>query len=95
MNKRALTTYDIAEYCQVTPRTAIQWINENKLKAYRTPGNHSRVAIEEFLSFLVKYNMPVPPELRFQVSDHARKRILIVDDDPGMVASIQRFLNKT
>ena len=72
----------------------IQWINEDKLKAYRTPGNHSRVTIEEFLGFLKKYNMPVPPELEARPFDRDRKRILIVDDDPGMVDAIQRFLKK-
>lgn len=89
--KKALTTYAIAEHCQVTPRTVVQWINEGKLKAYRTPGNHSRVHLEDFLEFLKRYNIPIPSEL----SDHApdaKKRILIVDDDRGIVDSISRFL---
>ena len=91
MNKRALTTYAIAEFCQVTPRTAIQWINEGKLKAYRTPGNHSRVAMEDFLDFLKKYNMPVPPELA-AARGNDKKRILIVDDDEDMVYSMKSLL---
>jgi len=91
--KTALTTYDIAEHCQVTPRTVIQWINEGKLKAYRTPGNHSRVGIGEFMEFLKRYGMPVPPELAPE-NPARRKRILIVDDEPAMVHSIRRFLEK-
>ena len=93
MNRKTLTTYDIAEHCQVTPRTVIQWINEGKLKAYRTPGNHSRVQIEEFLDFLKKYNMPLPT--KFTPDRHNdKKRVLIVDDDQSMVDAIQRFLKR-
>lgn len=91
MFKKTLTTYGVAEHCQVTPRTVNQWINEGKLKAYQTPGKHSRITVEEFLEFLHRYNMPVPPELE---SFNGAKRILIVDDDTGMVDSIYRFLKR-
>ena len=91
MIKNTLTTYDIAQYAQVTPRTVIQWINEGKLKAYRTPGNHSRVSFEEFIGFLKKYNMPVPNELLAEQVPE-RKSVLIVDDDVSMVDSIRRLL---
>ncbi|MDE2009257.1 MAG: response regulator [Candidatus Omnitrophica bacterium] len=91
MDQKALTTYEIAKYCHVTPRTANQWINEGKIKAYRTVGNHSRVQINDFLSFLKRYNMPVPAELA-SLQQNYKKRVLIVDDDRGMVDSIRRFL---
>jgi len=94
MDKNTLTTYEIAEYAQVTPRTVIQWINEGKMKAYRTPGNHSRVTIDEFLDFLHKYNMPVPLKFLNGNANEDKKRILIVDDDKGIVDSIQRFLRR-
>ena len=92
MKKKTLTTYEAAEYCQVTPRTVSQWINEGKLKAYRTPGNHSRIEIEEFLNFLKQYNIPIPKELSSE--KNYRKRILIVDDDKSVVDSIERFLKR-
>ena len=91
MNKKALTTYAIADHCQVTPRTVIQWINEGKLKAYRTPGNHSRVQMEDFLNFLKKYNMPLPVEV---IPKTNKKRVLIVDDDKSMVDVIHRILKR-
>ncbi len=91
MYKNTLTTYEIAQHCQVTPRTVIQWINEGKLTAYRTPGNHSRVSIEEFVSFLKKYNMPIPKEFE-SASVVDLKRVLIVDDDKDLVALTKRFL---
>jgi len=88
-DKRPLTTGEIAEHCHVTDRAVLKWIDEGKLNAYRTPGNHSRVSIEDFLKFLKQYNMPVPAE--FQQSD--KVKVLIVDDDKEMVSSIRRVLS--
>src|SRR5665213_968835 len=87
--KRPLTTGQIAKYCHVTHRGVLKWVESGKLKAYRTPGNHSRVSIEDFLSFLKQYNMPVPEVLQPPVTN---KKILIVDDDRGIVQSLQRVL---
>lgn len=92
MKKKVLTTSDIALYCAVSPRTAVQWISEGKIKAYRTPGNHSRVSLEDFLQFLKKYNMPVPKEFLSMDSEDRKKRILIVDDDKDMALTIERTL---
>jgi len=92
MSERILTTHEIARDCYVTGRTVVQWINEGKLKAFRTPGNHSRIKAEEFLDFLHRYQMPVPSDL--MGDNGSRQRILIVDDDRGMVDAIQRFLKR-
>jgi len=91
LTKNTLTTHEVAEYCQVTPRTVVQWINEGKLNAYRTVGNHSRVVIKDFLDFLHQYKMPVPDKFMLPRRS-GKKRILIVDDDQGMMDSIRRFL---
>ncbi|NTV28965.1 MAG: response regulator [Candidatus Omnitrophica bacterium] len=88
MEKAPLTTGEIARYCHVTDRAVLKWVDEGKLKAYRTPGNHSRVSLEDFLKFLNEYNMPIPPELA-----HTNKiRVLIVDDDHEMTNAIRRVL---
>ena len=92
-DKNVFTTYEIAEHCHVTPRTVVQWINEGKLKAYRTPGNHSRIEAEEFLGFLRRYNMPIPPDLMNE-KGNGKKRILIVDDDIGTADAIQRLFKR-
>jgi excisionase family DNA binding protein len=95
MMERALTTYEIAAYCHVTPRTVIQWVNDSKLKAYRTPGKHSRIKMEDFLGFLRKYNIPMPLELMNGGGGVSyKRRILIVDDEQGMVDAIKRFLKR-
>lgn len=91
MIKKAFTTSEIAQYCQVTPRTVVQWIHDGKINAYRTPGNHSRVKKQDFLEFLKKYKIPIPRELE-SVHAKGRKKILIVDDDKNMAKSIERIL---
>ncbi len=94
MQKTSLTTRQIAEYCQVTQRTAVQWINDGKLKFFRTLGQHIRVNRADFLEFLKVHQMPIPEELTASVETNGKKKILIVDDDKGMVDAIQRLLKR-
>ena len=94
MKDKSLTTRDIAGYCQVTQRTAVQWINDGKLKFFRTLGQHIRVNRADFLEFLKMHQMPIPEELTASVETNGKKKILIVDDDKSMVDAIQRFLKR-
>ena len=96
MQKKSLTTRDISVYCDVTQRTVVQWINEGKIKAYRTPGNHIRIKREDFFDFLNRFKMPVPDEFKEGLGKDRNKgkRVLIVDDDREMVNSIKRVLIK-
>ncbi|MCK5580284.1 MAG: response regulator [Candidatus Omnitrophica bacterium] len=90
MEKEPLTTGDVAKHCHVTHRAVLKWIEKGKLKAYRTPGNHSRVSEEDFIRFLEKYNMPIPRDMiNFS---NGKKKILVVDDDKAMAHSIRRML---
>ena len=95
MHKKALTTYDIAKYCDVSPRTVAQWISEGKIKAHRTPGNHNRVKEEDFLSFLKQHNIPIPDNFNEPQNDDSKKKVLIVDDDKNMANSIKRVLMRS
>lgn len=95
MKDKSLTTKEIAEYCQVTQRTTVQWISEGKLKFFRTPGKHIRVNREDFLEFLNKYQMPIPQGLTTEPTANQNKRILIVDDEKSMVEAIQRLLKNS
>ena len=86
---RPLTTGQIAQFCHVTHRGVLKWVESGKLRAYRTPGKHSRVSVEDFLRFLKQYNMPIPEVLQLPSTN---KRVLVVDDDRGIVSSLQRVL---
>jgi hypothetical protein len=54
----------------------MNWISNDKLKAYTTPGRHRHVMEAELIKFIKKYQIPLSDSLKKQV-----RRILIVDDD--------------
>ncbi len=91
MRKDTLTTFEIADHCQVTHRSVQQWIATGKLKSFRTPGNHSRVMLSDFIEFLKTYKMPIPSSLEYLT--RVKKRILIVDDDTLFVALAKKIIN--
>ena len=96
MNKRALTTGEVANYLGVNFRTVIRWIERGHMKAYQLPGRgDNRVTVENFLEFLSANSMPIPEEFRPATSDtdHGR-RILIVEDEIPMARAIERVLRQ-
>jgi len=84
-----LTVTKIAQFCHVSHRTVLIWIQGGDLKAYQTPGGHYRVLGQECIRFLRQYHMPIPAELDRSAK---KKRILIVDDDSNMVHAFIRLL---
>lgn len=54
-----LTSRDIANYCQVSKSTVLEWIKSGRLKAFRLPSGHYRIDKKDFREFLEKWNMPV------------------------------------
>lgn len=85
---RPLSTGEAAVFCHVSQVAIYKWIKEGKLKAYKTPGNHHRIQVVDFVKFLERYGMPVPEGLLTQ----SKPRILIVDDEPGVIGLITRIL---
>ena len=86
----SLSTGQIAQYCDVTVRTVIRWIENGYLKGYKLPGRgNNRVLKQDFISFLAKQNMPIPAELK-----KLTKTALIVEDDSQMANAIMRVLRK-
>ena len=51
MNKKFLSTGQVAKEFSVTPDTVLKWIKSNKLYAHRTAGGHYRIAEEDLNSF--------------------------------------------
>jgi excisionase family DNA binding protein len=87
--RTSITTGTVAEHCEVTYETVKNWIRQGKLPAYETPGGHHRILIEEFGEFLARYGMPPYDDL------YSRKpKVLIVDDDTTLVATIADYLTK-
>ena len=85
-----LSTFAIAEMLHVDPGSVANWIDQNLLKAHRTPGGHRRVAVEDLVQFLREHKMPIPAEL-----DTIPVRILIVDDEAAITQLVARALSAT
>ena len=65
VEKRTLTTGEIAHYCGVNFRTVIRWIKRGYLNAFQLPGRgDNRVEMRDFLAFLERHNLPIPEELQ-------------------------------
>jgi len=71
----------------VDPGSVANWIDQDLLKAHRTPGGHRRVEVEDLLKFLRDHRMPIPPELATTPI-----RILVVDDDAAITQMISRAI---
>ena len=88
---------EVANICGVVNQTAINWIRNDYLKGFKTPGGQFRVYPEDLVEFMEKRNMRIPTELMDQceiksvVLPHS---VLIVDDDRSLNNVIREFLIK-
>jgi len=90
-----LTTHQTAKLLGVSLPTVINWINDGKLKAYRTPGGHRRVRAGDLRTFCIAYELPVPstlPDSQEPTVGSGRKAIVICSDEPGLSEVIKDFL---
>jgi excisionase family DNA binding protein len=84
------TVYKASQYCSVSPKTIINWIDAGHIKAYRTVGGHRRIRKPDLEAFMKQQGIPIPEA---DVQDE-RKRILIVDDDPIIVETLVMALEE-
>lgn len=74
-----LTTSEVARLLGVAVGSVANWIDQDQLKAGRTPGGHRRIAVADLMAFIRKQKLPVPPELQ-----PSQRKILIVDDEKAV-----------
>lgn len=86
---RLLTSHQVASLVQVSPSSVLKWIEQGKLRAFRTPGGHRRVASDELLEFLRAHRLPVPSEL-----EEERVRLLVIDDEPTYLRTLGTLLSR-
>ncbi len=85
-----LTVFKASKYCNVSPKTIINWIEAGHIKAYKTVGGHRRINITDLEDFMRKQGIPIPDA----EIDEGRRRILVVDDDPIIVETIVQALEE-
>lgn len=88
---------EVANICGVVNQTAINWIRNEYLKAFKTPGGQYRVYPEDLVEFMEKRGMKIPSELldacekKVVVTPHT---ILIVDDDKAFNEVMSEYIKK-
>jgi excisionase family DNA binding protein len=83
------TASQVARFCHVDLKTIHNWADKGEIKHFRTPGRHLRFHRADVVEFLRKYGYPVPATLRA-----GKPRVVAVDDDPHVLASIRRALGR-
>ncbi len=79
------TVAKASEYCGVSPKTIINWVESGYIEAYKTVGGHRRIKRNNLEAFMEKQGIPIPQQ---GVQKDERIRILVVDDDPIIVETI-------
>jgi CheY-like chemotaxis protein len=87
MQEKEFSTFDIGKICSVSHTTVINWIERDELIAHTTPGGHRRVYLGDFIVFLKKYKMRIPPAL---LRAQGKLRVLIVDDEAKVLVMLAR-----
>jgi excisionase family DNA binding protein len=87
--KTIYTTHEVSRLLHVNPRSVINWIEQNLLSSYRTPGGHRRIRRDDLLAFLRKHQIPTPESL---VDD--KFNVLIVDDEQEIVDIMKTYLQR-
>jgi CheY-like chemotaxis protein len=65
-------------------------VDSGYINAYKTAGGHRRIKLFDLQKFMQEKNMPIPAEM----ATEARKKILVVDDDPIIVETIVQALEE-
>ena len=82
-----LTSYQVGSLLQVNPSSVNKWVKDGRIPAFRTPGGHRRIRAADLVAILQEHSMPVPQSLH----NAAKKRLLIVDDDPKQLSALKRL----
>lgn len=85
-----LTVFKASQYCNVSSKTIINWIEAGHIKAYKTVGGHRRINRADLEDFMKKQGIPIPET----EEELQRKKILVVDDDPIIVETIVQCLEE-
>src|SRR6187200_1226438 len=87
--KSIYTTHDLSRLLHVNPRSVINWIEQDLLQSFRTPGGHRRIRHDDLLAFLRKHQIPTPAALV-----EGDFKILIVEDEQEILGIIKNYLER-
>ena len=87
--KSIYTTHEVSRLIHVNPRSVINWIEQDLLSSYRTPGGHRRIRQEDLYIFLRKHQIPIPASLVEE-----KFKVLIVEDEDEIVKILKAFFER-
>lgn len=86
--KNVYTTGEVARICNVTIRTVIKWFESGELQGFKIPNSRDRrIPRDSLIEFMKRHGMPLT-----QIDVDNRKRILVADDEEGIITVLQKFL---
>jgi excisionase family DNA binding protein len=86
--KDVLTTGQVAQICNVAPRTVTKWFDSGQLKGYRIPGSRDRrIPVSELIRFMKAHNIPVAGMLEV-----GKLKVLIIDENKENAAQLAAAL---
>jgi len=89
IEKDVLTTGEVAKICNVAPRTVSKWFDSGSLRGYRIPGSKDRrIPVAELIKFMRAHGIPM------EGINTGRTRVLIVDDEGEITATLQKVLSE-
>src|SRR5688500_3800156 len=88
--KTIYTTHDVSRLLHVNPRSVINWIEQDRLQSFRTPGGHRRIRHDDLLSFLRKHQIPIPAALA-----GVQFGVLVVVEDAETTDLLRNHFEKT
>ena len=87
--KDVLTTGEVAKICNVASRTVSKWFDSGQLRGYRIPGSKDRrIPVSSLIKFMKSHGIPMDGLMS------GNTRVLIVDDDEEIVATLQKILTE-
>jgi excisionase family DNA binding protein len=89
MVKSIYTTHEVSRLLHVNPRSVINWIEQDRLPSYRTPGGHRRIRHDDLLAFLRKHDIPTPAGLV-----EGTFKVLIVEDEEEIINIIKTYFER-
>ncbi len=85
--KTVFTTGEAAKICKVSQQTIIRCFDNGQLKGFRVPGSKfRRIPREALYKFMRDNNIPT------DALESGKRKVLLVDDDPEVVDTINRAL---
>jgi excisionase family DNA binding protein len=87
--KDILTTGEVAEICNVAPRTVSKWFDSGQLRGYRIPGSKDRrIPLSSLVKFMKAHNIPM------NGLQSGATRVLIVDNESETIEVLEKILTE-